>query len=479
MRSTLQQAFGPRPPRPRAQGNAYSVGQQLKKARLARNLTIEQVTQATHIRAYAIDALEDDNFDALPSPVQARGFLRLYANYLGLSLEELIANQRASSAELTPQQTETISTAVETEAPETEPIEEEPAEAEAEPACTCAGTSESEAEPPEPETSESISATPQKPLLSQPIFIAIGEQLRTRREGLSLTLDEVERHTHVRKHYLQALEAGDFDHLPTSVQARGMLNNYAHFLDLQVDAILLRFAEGLQAQRLERQPQPLEKQQHARFEHGIPTSLRRFLSLDLIFGGGLILLLLFFAIWGTSQVIRLRAAPKTEATAPSISDMLLVSPAPDSGTSAAAQTSELITPSPANVPTSAVAYPTLIAGHVQVIVVGLERAWMRVTVDGKIELEGRILAGSAYPFDGSERIEVLTGDGSAVQIIYNQTNLGVMGTFGEVVDLIYTPKNVLKPTPTPLPTPTATPRVTPTATGTPTPRYTPTPTAKP
>ncbi|PIZ25255.1 MAG: hypothetical protein COY47_06965, partial [Chloroflexi bacterium CG_4_10_14_0_8_um_filter_57_5] len=136
MRSTLQQAFGPRPPRPRAQGNAYSVGQQLKKARLARNLTIEQVTQATHIRAYAIDALEDDNFDALPSPVQARGFLRLYANYLGLSLEELIANQRASSAKLTPQQTETISTAVETEAPETEPIEEKLVEAEAEPACT-------------------------------------------------------------------------------------------------------------------------------------------------------------------------------------------------------------------------------------------------------------------------------------------------------------------------------------------------------
>jgi hypothetical protein len=199
----------------------------------------------------------------------------------------------------------------------------------------------------------------------------------------------------------------------------------------------------------------------------------------LIFGGGLILLLLFFAIWGTSQVIGLRAAPKTEATAPSISDMLLVSPAPSSGTPGTAQTSELMTPSLANVPTSAVAYPTLIPGHVQVIVIGLERAWVRVTVDGKIELEGRILAGSAYPFDGSERIEVLTGDGSAVQIIYNQTNLGVMGTFGEVVDLIYTLKDVLKPTPTPLPTPTDTPRVTPTATGTPTPRYTPTPIAKP
>ena len=414
--------------------------------------------------------LEDDNFDALPSPVQARGFLRLYADYLDLSVEELIANQRGERAEPPPEQAGTSTTAI-----DTEPAEEEPVEEEAEP--------EPEAEP-----AESIPAAPRTPTPSQGIFLAIGVKLCQRRESLSLTLDEVERHTHVRKHYLQALEAGDFDHLPTSVQARGMLNNYAHFLDLPVDAILLRFAEGLQAKRLERQPQPLEsgsrmpgyqKPNHARFEHGVPPSIRRFLSLDLIFGGGLILLLLFFAIWGTSQVIRLRSAPKTEATAPSISDILLVSPEPGSGNSAIPQTGELITPSLVNVPTSEVAYPTMIPGHVQVIVVGLERTWVRVTVDGKIELEGRILAGSAYPFDGSERIEVLTGDGSAVQIIYNQTNLGVMGTFGEVVDLIYTPENVLKPTPTPLPTPTATPRVTPTATGTPTQRYTPTPIAKP
>ncbi|MCJ7583775.1 MAG: DUF4115 domain-containing protein [Anaerolineales bacterium] len=456
-------------------GSTYSVGQQLKKARQVRNLTIEQVTQATHIRAYAIDALEDDNFDALPSPVQARGFLRLYADYLGLSLDELITNQRGESAEPPPEQAGTTTTAIETEL-----AEEEPVEVEVEP--------EPEAEPDAPETPEPVPVAPRTPTPSQSIFLAIGAELRQRRESLSLTLDEVERHTHVRKHYLQALEAGDFDHLPTSVQARGMLNNYAHFLDLQLDAILLRFAEGLQAQRLERQPQDLEssnrtpghqKLLRARFEHSVPPSIRRFLSFDLIFGGGLILLLLFFAIWGTSQVIGLRAVPKTEANAPSISDVLLVSPEPGSGTSAAPQTSELITPGTANVPITAVAYPTLIPGHVQVIVIGLERAWVRVTVDGKIELEGRILAGSAYPFDGSERIEVLTGKGSAVRIIYNQTNLGVMGTIGEVVDLIYTPKNVLKPTPTPLPTPTATPRVTPTATRTPTPRYTPTPTAKP
>ncbi len=445
-----------------------SIGQQLKKARQARNLTIAQVTQVTRIRAHHIEAMETDNFDALPSPVQARGFLRLYADYLGLTLDELIANQRAGSAEFAPQLTETAATAVETEAPETEPepFEAELAEVEPDP----------EVESTDSETSGSVPAAPPP---SQTIFIAIGEQLRQHRSTLGLTLDEVERHTHVRKHYLQALEDGNFEHLPTSVQARGMLNNYAHFLDLQVDAILLRFAEGLQAQRLERQPQPVDKPQRAQLNNHIPASYQRFLSPDLIFGGGLILLLLVFAVWGTSRVIILRAAPKPEATAPSISDVLLASPTPGTETVEAAQTSAFLTPLPASGQTTAIALPTTIPGHVQVVVIALERVWVRVTVDGKIKLEDRLLAGSAYPFDGKDQIEVLTGDGSAVQIIYNQADLGVMGTFGEVVNRIYTPKNILNPTPTPTPTSTATPRFTLTPSKTPTPIYSPTPTLRP
>ncbi len=444
-----------------------SIGQQIKKAREARNLTIAQVTQVTRIRAHHLDAIEADNFDALPSPVQARGFLRLYAEFLGLSLEKLIAHQRAESVEQEPLQPLTASSAIETEAIEAmaELARDEMAAMEAEPA--------------ESEIPESIPLTPPPPPFSQTMFIAIGEQLRQRRDALGLTLDEVERHTRVRKHYLQALEGGDFEYLPTSIQARGMLNNYAHFLDLNVDEILLRFAEGLQAQRLERQPQRLEKPQRARLKSNVTASIQRFLSIDLIFGGGLILLLLVFAIWGTNRVINLRAAPKPEATAPSISDVLLASPTPGTETIEAEQTGGFITPLPASGQTTAIALPTMIPGHVQVVVVALERVWVRVTVDGKVKLEGRLIAGSAYPFDGDEQIEVLTGDGSAVQIIYNQADLGVMGTFGEVVNRIYTHKNILNPTSTPEPTSTTTPRFTPIPSKTPTRIYSPTPTIKP
>ena len=69
------------------------------------------------------------------------------------------------------------------------------------------------------------------------IFKEIGAELRKQRELLSLHLEEVERNTHVKAHYLEALEKGSLEDLPSTVQTRGMLSNYASFLDLDVDGM--------------------------------------------------------------------------------------------------------------------------------------------------------------------------------------------------------------------------------------------------
>ena len=44
---------------------------------------------------------------------------------------------------------------------------------------------------------------------------------------------------HIRKIYLLAMETGQFDQLPSPVQAKGMLTNYAEFLNLDIDAFIL------------------------------------------------------------------------------------------------------------------------------------------------------------------------------------------------------------------------------------------------
>ena len=85
-----------------------------------------------------------------------------------------------------------------------------------------------------------------------------------------------------------------------------------------------------------------------------------------------------------------------------------------------------------------------------------QRAWVRVIVDGEVAFEGRMLPGSAYAYDGSQQIEILTGNGAALQVFYNQRDLGRLGIYGEVVDRIFTLEGELLPTPTITPTPTAT-----------------------
>jgi hypothetical protein len=89
---------------------------------------------------------------------------------------------------------------------------------------------------------------------------------------------------------------------------------------------------------------------------------------------------------------------------------------------------------------------------------------MRVTVDGQVAFEGRVLPGSAYPFSGEDRIEVVTGNGSGLQVYYNQQDLGPLGFAGEVVDRIFTSEGVQTPTATVTSTSTLGAPVTPTPT---------------
>ncbi|MBN1888303.1 MAG: DUF4115 domain-containing protein [Thermoflexales bacterium] len=60
------------------------VSRTLREAREARNLTIAAAAKATCIKARYLEAMEDERWDEMPGPVQARGFLKNYAIFLGL-----------------------------------------------------------------------------------------------------------------------------------------------------------------------------------------------------------------------------------------------------------------------------------------------------------------------------------------------------------------------------------------------------------
>jgi len=69
---------------------ASEIGTRLREAREGRGLTLEQVQADTKIRLRYLKALEDGDYEVIPGEAYARGFLRSYANYLGLDGLELV-----------------------------------------------------------------------------------------------------------------------------------------------------------------------------------------------------------------------------------------------------------------------------------------------------------------------------------------------------------------------------------------------------
>ncbi len=67
-----------------------TVGAQLRKARRARGVELDKVAQALRIESPSIEALEADRFDAFSAPVFAKGYLKRYADYLGLNPDDLL-----------------------------------------------------------------------------------------------------------------------------------------------------------------------------------------------------------------------------------------------------------------------------------------------------------------------------------------------------------------------------------------------------
>ncbi len=70
-----------------ARGN---FGERLKRERELREVTLEEITQATRIGSRFLEALENEDWDKLPGGVFNRGFVRSIAHYLGLDEEAFL-----------------------------------------------------------------------------------------------------------------------------------------------------------------------------------------------------------------------------------------------------------------------------------------------------------------------------------------------------------------------------------------------------
>lgn len=68
-----------------------TFGENLRREREMRGVTLEEISDATKISVRALRAMETDEFEKLPGGIFTRSFIRAYAKYLGLDEEKIMA----------------------------------------------------------------------------------------------------------------------------------------------------------------------------------------------------------------------------------------------------------------------------------------------------------------------------------------------------------------------------------------------------
>lgn len=453
-----------------------TVGQQIHQARIEHHLSLEQVAQATHIKINHLQALEEDALTNMASLAQARGFVRLVAGVVGIEAQPLLDLWESGYFHQ--------------EAEQPEPVEEEEPEDQLEPIYVN--------ETPAIDTStirgkleaalalgkkfiKPKSKLPEGPSPSQNLQLAeaefaytcreIGSQLQKQREMLSLSPDEIELHTHLKTRYIKALEEGRMDDLPSPVQGRGMLSNYAIFLNLDSNSILDNYGKALQIRREAIAAVDLASSKHtislapADSSNPASSAMRRLLTPDLVIGASLILLMSAFIVWGVIKVIA-DSALASSPSASSISEVLLETPTLTLESvaigSATDSTGGQITQATNALPGAeiTISAPAESTARLQLYIIAVESSFVRVRTDGSQAFNERVVVGNAYTFTANSTIDLSVGNAAALRVVFNQEDLGLLGGVGEAVTILFTESGAITPTPAVSPTPTRTPQPT-------------------
>jgi cytoskeleton protein RodZ len=76
----------------RSENPVGEFGDKFRKAREAKGISLDDVSNVTKIGSRMLKAIEDEHFDQLPGGVFNKGFIRAYAKHLGLNAEEAVTD---------------------------------------------------------------------------------------------------------------------------------------------------------------------------------------------------------------------------------------------------------------------------------------------------------------------------------------------------------------------------------------------------
>jgi cytoskeleton protein RodZ len=290
----------------------------------------------------------------------------------------------------------------------------------------------------------------------------LGRRLAEARTAKGLSLADVEQITRIRQKWLEALENGEYSKLPRGAVARGFLRTYAAYLGLDVQAVLSLYteesgdagdgtfvAEPGKPRLVDYRPLEVELIDAVPDNRWVPWVVALLLVVALAAG----------AWWflsrnpGWNPLASLGPPPAATATATRTATAWIVTatpaatitlPVPEASTAGEAvvpaATSDILplptptvpaTPQPTPRPT---ATPEVVGSAIAAEVRALQRAWVRVVVDGAVAEEGFLAPNDVRTWEAAQSILIRTGNGGGVNLTLNGEDLGAMGNVGQVVE---------------------------------------------
>lgn len=209
----------------------------------------------------------------------------------------------------------------------------------------------------------------------------IGEYLRRVRNSKRITLVEVEGKLHIRRSYLEAIEAGDYERIPSEVYVRGFLRSYSRFLGLSPEKIVKRYEEE---KKWNDGAEVVEEKDGKKSSSGGGTSRWLMAVSFMIF-------VVALCVWQGPNAIQYVQGKMNSHE----------------------------------------------VGAIRVETVTNKNVWIQVWVDGKIKAEGFFASGDQKEWQGKNEIQVIAGDGSAVAIKVNGTGQGNMSNTSGVTHRVF------------------------------------------
>ena len=282
-----------------------------------------------------------------------------------------------------------------------------------------------------------------------------GQLLKSRREEKRISLDQAAQETRIRLSYLKALEEDDLDSLPGSAYTKGFLHNYAQFLGIE------ELEEQYQQEQLLTHLLPEEKRPGKLFgKKGIllaggillvsvvslflhyslnvpsPEAIKHIPKDDLVAEKEVVLVLPPKEILEEEKVLAKELSQKLEESEDNL--------APEKEEEVLAPLEEQEEQELDEIPfTSTLPPKEREEQDLTLFVLATQEVWIRVVADRKDTFTYFLYPADKKTFRADDRIKIRIGNAGGLHLRLNNKDLGPLGKSGQVVNKVFTKKDVL------------------------------------